>query len=111
MFKRTFAFLLLMIVSAQGFAELKYTGHLNVKRYYPVAGTVTYLMMEGTLENPAGCASAHYYAMTSTHPEFEEYRKLILTAKASGQKLGVYIWADPGRCVGSYPEIYSIFIQ
>ncbi len=97
--------------SGQAVAELKYVGHHNVKRYYPVGGTTTYLTLEAPHENPAGCPQNFYYAMNKDHPEFEEYRKLILTAKASGQKLGVYVWADPGKCIGAYPSIYSIFIQ
>ena len=111
MFKKLLVVFSLFAISFSCFAKLAYVGHLNVNRYYPVAGTVTYLMLQGAHQKPAGCADSVYYAMTSDHGEFEEYRKLILTAKASGQKIGVYIWADPGKCVGSYPSIYSMFIQ
>lgn len=109
--KYVLAVLLAFGITFQANAGVTYAGHAKVKRFYPVGGTITYFMMEGAMVNPAGCPSQVYYAMGSDHPEFEEYRKLILTAKASGQKLGVYVWGDPGKCHGSYPLVYSIFIQ
>lgn len=109
--KKSLLFICLLVASVEVFAGVKYVGHSTVKRYYPVGGTVTYLMLDAPHINPAACSggSAYLAQHSSDGGDFEEYRKLILTAKASGQKIGVYVWDD--KCTGAYPKIYSIFIQ
>lgn len=99
----------LLMFSSQAYAGFKYVGHANVKRYYPKGG-VTYVQMSNTHINPAGCKVSGYYAFNKeTIAEADEYRKLLLTAKVSNIKLGVYIHDD--KCLGSYPQLYSMFIQ
>lgn len=82
----------------------------TVDRYYPVVGTVVYVHMNGVMHNPAGCSSSYYYAMRSTHPEFEEYKKLILTAKSAGLKLRIAIVKDANDCDGAYPKIERMYL-
>lgn len=99
----------LIFLSTVANAGVIYAGYSTVKRYYPVGGKTTFLLLDLAHINPAGCELTTYFAHHESYPEFEEYRKLILTAKASGQKIGVYIYDD--ECHGQYPKIYSMFIQ
>jgi len=82
----------------------------TVDRYYPVVGTIVYVHMDGEMHNPAGCSSNYYYSIRSSHPEFEEYKKMILTAKAAGLKLRMAIEKDAGACDGAYPKINRMYM-
>lgn len=107
--KKILLLIILSTVMATANAGVRWAGHATVKVYYPVGGATTYLSLNSAHINPAGCASSVYYGHHQSYPEFEEYRKLALTAKASGQKLSVYVYDD--QCHGSYPKIYSMLIQ
>ena len=81
----------------------------TVNRLYPVVGTTYYISMKGVRYNPAECANDYYYVFRSDHPEFEEYKKLALTAKATGLKLGFAL--EDGECDGAYPKIIRMYLQ
>lgn len=106
-----FALLIATLLSTQhALAGTKYAGSATVARYYPVSGSQAYFMLNGGIMiNPAGCSSGYYYSVPATHPEYAEYKKIILTAVASGKKIGVYLWDN--KCEGPHSSVYSIFID
>jgi len=98
--------ILLALPEAHAGSEYQYS---NVKRYYP-SGSSVLVIPTDTPINPAGCTLGNYYVFRSDHPNYEEYKKMILSAKISGFKLGIFIYDD--RChADKYPELYRIFIQ
>lgn len=98
---------LIILFMGEAHAGYKYQ-YSGVKRYYPSGDNVYIIPIQKTI-NPAGCRSSSYYVVEHTHPNFEEYKKLILSAKMSGYKLGMYVYDN--TCVGSYSKIYRMFIQ
>lgn len=97
---------LLLFISSDALAGSKYQ-YSAIKRYYPATNLL--LQVQDTMINPAGCKYGSYYVLEPAHPNFEDYKKIALTAKVSGFKIGIYIYDD--QCVGSYPKIYRMFIQ
>jgi len=83
--------------------------HDTIKRYYPERGNKFYINMTSGMINPAGCDSTSYYIMRDDSPDFEEAKKVVLTAKATGFKVGAFILDD--RCDGRYPVLDRVFIQ
>ena len=81
----------------------------TIKRYYPLRGSTFYINMTSGMINPAGCDNSYYYVMRDSSSDFEEAKRVILTAKASGFKVGGYILDD--ECDGAYPILDRIFIQ
>ena len=107
-FTRIFLFACVAAFSAsESHAGFKYQ-YTTVKRYYP-SNTTVFMIPDVAIINPAGCERANYYVFNSAHPNYEDYKKLILSAKVSGLKLGLYIHDD--RCQGGYPELHRMFIQ
>ena len=108
--KRLPLFLLLATLFYSANASAAWTGKATVMRYMPAFGTAVYLKMNATHINPAGCASTYYYAMVSNvQAEFDEYKKMILTAAASGKRLSVEV--DNTACAGSYPRINRLVFE
>jgi len=100
--------LLAVLQSTNAFAA--WSKKSTVSRYQPVDGINVYLRMNEAHINPAGCKSTYYYRMVSfNHPEFDEYKKIILTAAASGKKLTVGV--HDTECEGSYPKITRIIFE
>ena len=82
--------------------------YTHIKRFYP-SGTSVFLIPEEGVINPAGCSKATSYLMKSDHINFEDYKKIMLGAKLSNLKVGVYVRDD--ECVSNYPSLYRMFIQ
>jgi len=92
-------------------AATVYGGGNQLAMYYPVGGAV-YFKFKPTgdaMINPAACTDNYYYVVPESHVQYEEYKKIILTAIASGKTVGVYLNDD--KCAGPYPDVYSMWIN
>lgn len=98
-------FLLLLSLPSYAGTEFQIS---QVMRYFPADNFVHLKLIDPGI-NPAGCSDPYYYALDPSHPHYEDYKKVILTAKASGQYIGVYIVDN--ECLGTRPKIHSLFIQ
>ena len=108
-YKVGLALITFFLVSGVVQAATQWTSSNKVSRYYPKADT--FIQTEGTMINPAGCGSGNYYGLDSTHPQYEEYQRVLLTALASGKKVTIAVHSDTGDCVGAYPMIDRIWID
>jgi len=107
--KKLLLILTFTVFSSSAVAGTISGGYETVTRYYPWRGDITLFSITSPHVNPAGCSSSAYYGITSDHPELQEYRKLILTALASGRKIGVYLRDD--SCTNGFLSVFSIFID
>lgn len=102
-------FVLLFVLLSSTAQANAWANSSTVKRYYPQ--THTYFQLNETMINPAGCASIWYYAIASNNPWQEEFRRVLLTALASGKKVSVAVSSTPGDCLGQYPRVTYMYID
>lgn len=88
------------------FAGSSVSGHV-VETVHIHVSTGIHFRTNQPVNNPDGCASASWYKVATGGPYEKEVLSLLLTAKASGDKVSFYI----DGCAGSYPKVVYLNIH
>lgn len=70
----------------------------------------TFIKVEDTMINPAGCLNNYFYGFAVSDPFHDNYLNMAMTALASGKTLTVFI-SDTACLGGSYPTITGMVIN
>jgi len=103
---------ILGVASSNAFAQQtadspKLVNHIYQNSVYP---NYTFLKVEDTMINPAGCLGNYFYGIEVSDPFHDNYVSMAMTAIASGKTLTFYI-SDTACLGGSYPTITGMIIN
>lgn len=98
-------FATLVVASSNTFAQ-SFDGVKQVNHIYKNSGQ-TFIKVEDTMINPAGCVSNFWYAIPVSDPAHDDYLSMAMTAMASGKTLSIYI-SDTACYGGAHPTITGI---
>ena len=102
---------ILGVASSNAFAQ-SYDGGKQVNHIYRHVDHTAYsfIKVEDTMINPAGCVSDFWYAIPVSDPWHDEYVSMAMTAMASGKTLSFYI-SDTVCQGGAYPTVIGIIFN
>ena len=98
--------------SSNAFAQQSVDGPKQVNHIYQntIFPSYTFIKVEGTMINPAGCLDNYWYGIEVSNPFHDNYVSMAMTAMASGKTLTFYISGT--ACLGgSYPTITGMVIN
>ena len=103
-----YTFIAFLFLVNQAFAgDFSYWG--TIKQTYTGSGW-TMIAIEGEMNNPDGCERSDYYAITTSHSNYNGILSSVLSAQMANKKVSFWLSGCGGQG-NKYPRLTSIKIN
>ena len=97
-----------LILSFSQTAYAAWTSKVTVTKLQLGSTGSLWITTSGTRINPAGCSAVTYH-IDADFPPFDRYHAMLLSAKASGNEVKLYV--NDNTCVNDYPKIQGLSLE